>query len=89
MTHNTAVVQPDPLYKCDKCNKTYAIKGSYKSHMRLKHKANKAHEDLENGSNDGRKKNYSPYQEWTENEKDERPLMLTKDLTHFLPIRVT
>ena len=78
MTDNTDVVFPSPVYKCDECNKTYAIKGSYQSHMRLKHKANKASEVLENGNNTSKKKPSSGYHMWTENEIGDMPLMLTR-----------
>ena len=87
MTDNTDVVSPVPVFKCDKCNKAYTIKSSYQSHMRLKHKANKVSEDIENGSNTSRKKTTSAYKMWTENEVDEMPLMMTRELDSYLDNR--
>ena len=87
MTDNIDVVSPVPLFKCDECNKAYTIKSSYQSHMRLKHKANKVSEDIENGSNTSKKKTTSAYRMWTENKVDEMPLLMTRELDSYLDNR--
>ena len=87
MTDNTDVVSAVPVFKCDECSKAYTIKSSYQSHMRLKHKANKVSEDIENGSNTSKKKTTTAYKMWTENEVDEMPLMMTKELDSYLDNR--
>ena len=84
MTDNTDVVSPVPVFKCDKCNKAYTIKSSYQSHMRLKHKANKASEDVQNVSKNTKKTTSSPYFPWIDADKEERPLLLTRELNSFL-----
>ena len=82
MTGNT-----DVAFSCDQCDKTYNIKASFQSHMRLKHKANKASEEAENGGGKSDRKTYTPgYAMWVENEKD-RPMMNTRDLNSFLDNR--
>ena len=82
MTDNTDVV----LYNCDLCNKRYTIKTSYQSHMRLKHKASKASEELENGNKTSRKKKAEAWNTWIENET-ENPGMWTRDLDSYLDNR--
>ena len=82
MTGNT-----DVAFSCDHCDKTYNIKASFQSHMRLKHKANKASEKAENGGGNSGRKNTTPgYALWVENEKN-RPMMDTRDLNSFLDNR--
>ena len=78
MTGNTDVV-----YKCDQCDKSYSIKSSYQSHMRLKHKADKAADVLENGNKTGRKKNVEANHMWIENE-NEKLMAWTRDLDSYL-----
>ena len=88
MTDTVDVVNPVPEYKCHECNKTYAIKGSYSSHMRLKHRANKVSEDVENGSGGNpyrnKKKTSSAVRIWTENKVDEMPMMMTRELDSYI-----
>ena len=82
MTGNT-----DVAFSCDQCNKTYSIKASFQSHMRLKHKSNKASEEAENGGGKSERKKSAPgYALWVENEKD-MPMMNTRDLNSFLDNR--
>ena len=77
----------DVAYSCDHCDKTYNIKSSFQSHMRLKHKANKASEEAEKGRGISDRKNTAPgYALWVENERD-RPMMNTRDLNSFLDNR--
>ena len=84
MTDKIDVVCPVPVYNCHECTKTYAIKSSYQSHKRLRHRANKVSEDLENVSKTTKKTTSSPYFPWMDTEKDERPLILTRELDSFL-----
>ena len=82
MTGNT-----DVAFSCDQCDKTYSIKASFQSHMRLKHKSNKASEEAENGGGrSDRKKSAPGYALWVENEKN-MPMMNTRDLNSFLDNR--
>ena len=87
MTENTDVV-----YECNQCDKKYAIKSSFQSHLRLKHRANKDSEAerAESGGNGnpyrlatgGGNKKKTP-EIWVDNERG-MPLMTTRDLDSFL-----
>ena len=79
MTDNNDVV----YYKCDQCDKSYTIKSSYQSHMRLKHKTAKAAEELESGNKTARKKKVGAFNMWIENEH-EKTGNWTRDLNSFL-----
>ena len=79
MTDNIDVV----YYKCDHCDKSYTIKSSYQSHLRLKHKAAKAAEELENGNKTAKKKRVGAFNMWIENEH-QKPGDWTRDLNSFL-----
>ena len=79
MTGNTDVV----LYKCDLSDKSYTIKSSYHSHLRLKHKAVKSADGLENGSNASRRKKDVALSTWIENEIED-PGMWTRNLDSYL-----
>ena len=77
----------DVAYSCDHCDKTYNKKASFQSHLRLKHKGNKASEEAENGGGKSdRKTSTSGYAHWVENEKN-MPMMNTRDLNSYLDYR--
>ena len=76
----------DVVFSCNICDKSYHIKSSFQSHMRLKHKPNKE-SDMEKGTKTTNKKKEEMFYSWVENEKDDRPLMLTRDLDSFLDNR--
>ena len=71
----------DVVYSCTICDKSYKIKSSFQSHMRLKHKDMQS--DVEKGQKATQRKTTSAYTISVENEK-EQPLMRTRDLDSML-----
>ena len=75
----------DVVYACYQCDRTYKIKSSFQSHMRMKHKGNKV-SDIEKGQQGTQKKPISSYSMWVENEL-EIPHMSTREFDPFLANR--
>ena len=58
----------DGVFPCNICDKSYNIKSSFQSHMRLKHKGNKD-SDMEKGTKTTKKKKQGGFFLWVENKK--------------------
>ena len=71
----------DVVYSCNICDKSYKIKFSFHSHMRLKHKETLS--DVEKGQQASQRKSTSVYTMSVENERAQ-PLMVTREWDSML-----